>query len=212
MLDVPLLHLLRLHGGNVCVFDPSGCSIEPKPGWTVSDTNGGRNDMAVPADFDRRTATVSQAGQSAACPKVCEHFPRCHAGRGWRGLGIGLYIPSFAHMTREPHVPIVQRCCTGPISRQDLVIDSHGHPVRWHDAAGCALLRRGRSLPSAAKPLGMAAHTGSHLRALGIRHSSIVDDPRQTRNPFGHALRPDQARVFVRDRQICAYCRIACRG
>jgi hypothetical protein len=91
-----------------------------------------------------------------------------------------------------------------------LVIDSHGQPVRWalmqraarYYAAGKVVTELGENL------FGMA---GGVQEATGERSefvtSSIVMISGRHRIPFGHAhVGLTKHRLFVRDRQVCAYC------
>ncbi len=96
------------------------------------------------------------------------------------------------------------------ITAKILVIDSHGQPVRWalmqraarYYAAGKVITELGENL------FGMA---GGIQEATGERSefvtSSIVMIRGRHRIPFGHAhVGLTKHRLFVRDRQICAYC------
>ena len=96
------------------------------------------------------------------------------------------------------------------ITAKILVIDSHGQPVRWalmqraarYYAAGKVITELGENL------FGMA---GGVQEATGARSefvtSSIVMIRGRHRIPFGHAhVGLTKHRLFVRDRQVCAYC------
>ncbi len=96
------------------------------------------------------------------------------------------------------------------ITAKILIIDSHGQPVRW------ALMQRAARYYASDKVItelgdnlfGMA---GGVQEATGARSefvtSSIVMIRGRHRIPFGHAhVGMTKHRLFVRDRQVCAYC------
>jgi len=96
------------------------------------------------------------------------------------------------------------------ITAKILIIDSHGQPVRWalmqraarYYASGKVLTELGENL------FGMA---GGIQEATGYRSefvtSSIVMIRGRHRIPYGHAhVGLTKHRLFVRDRQTCAYC------
>jgi len=96
------------------------------------------------------------------------------------------------------------------ITAKILIIDSHGQPVRWaltqraarYYASGKVLTELGENL------FGMA---GGIQEATGHRSefvtSSIVMIRGRHRIPYGHAhVGLTKHRLFVRDRQTCAYC------
>lgn len=91
-----------------------------------------------------------------------------------------------------------------------LIIDSHGQPVRW------ALMARAARYYAAGKvvtDLGemLFSMTGGTQDLTGLRSefitSSIVMIRGRHRVPYGHAhVGLTKYRLFLRDRQICAYC------
>lgn len=96
------------------------------------------------------------------------------------------------------------------ITAKILIIDSHGQPVRW------ALMQRAARYYASDKVItelgdnlfGMA---GGVQEATGARSefvtSSIVMIRGRHRIPFGRAhVGMTKHRLFVRDRQVCAYC------
>ena len=96
------------------------------------------------------------------------------------------------------------------ITAKILIIDSHGQPVRWalmqraarYYASGKVLTELGENL------FGMA---GGVQEATGARSefvtTSIVMIRGRHRIPYGHAhVGLTKHRLFVRDRQTCAYC------
>ncbi|MEP6609632.1 MAG: HNH endonuclease [Burkholderiaceae bacterium] len=96
------------------------------------------------------------------------------------------------------------------ITAKILIIDSHGQPVRWalmqraarYYASGKVITELGENL------FGMA---GGVQEATGARSqfvtSSIMMIRGRHRIPYGHAhVGLTKHRLFVRDRQTCAYC------
>jgi hypothetical protein len=91
-----------------------------------------------------------------------------------------------------------------------LIVDSHGQPVRWallpraarYYAAGKVITELGENLFGMAG--GVQERTGERSEFIT---SSIVMIRGRHRIPLGHAhVGLTKHRLFIRDRQICAYC------
>lgn len=98
----------------------------------------------------------------------------------------------------------------GPDPARILIIDSHGQPVRWaHPMRAARYYASGKVVTDLGETLfsmsgGLQEISGRRSEFIA---SSIVMIRGRHRIPYGHAhVGLTKHRLFLRDRQICAYC------